>query len=231
MAAKRKVDWDRIEPDWRAGVKSVQQMADEYTEATGISVTRGGINKHFKELGVERDLAAKVQSKAKAIVSAAMVSGKVSTETTATDSQIINASAMSVATVRIAHRNDISSSRALVQRMLAEIELQTDSPELFDRLAKLVMDAPDVETKDEAAARKLLQDSFYKVIGLSGRVDNVKKLVDAMKTLVGLERQAFGILDEEAPPPPPMTPEQRIARIRVLAAKAKQKDAEAAGEA
>lgn len=231
MAAKSQVDWEAIEPFWRAGIKSVTQIATEYTETTGISVSHTAINKHFKKLGVPRDLDAKVQAKAKAMVSNAMVSGKVSTETTATDAQIIVAAATEVATVRLSHRKDINKSRVLVRSLLEEIERQTDSPDLFDKLAALVADAPDDESKEDAAARKALQDSFYKVVSLSGRVDNVKKLVDAMKTLVGLERQAFGILDEEAPPPPPMTPEQRIARIRVLAAKAKQKDAEAAGEA
>lgn len=221
MAAKKKVDWERIEPDWRAGIKSVQQMADEYTELTGISVTRGGINKHFKELGVERDLTAKVQSKSRAIVSAAMVSGKVSIETTATDSQIINTSAIAVATVRIAHRTDINRGRLLVQSLLAEIEKQTDCPELFEKLAELMAGAPENETKEEANVRKVLQESYYKVVGLSGRVDNVKKLVDSLKTLVALERQAFGILDDEPAPPPELTDEQRAARLRTLWAKAK----------
>lgn len=230
MAAKSRVDWEAIEPDWRAGIKSVTQIATEYTETTGIPVSHTAINKHFKKLGVPRDLDAKVQAKAKAMVSNAMVSGKVSTETTATDAQIIVAAATEVATVRLSHRKDINRSRALVRSLLEEIERQTDSPDLFEKLAALMADAPDDESKEEAAARKTLQDSFYKVVSLSGRVDNVKKLVEAMKGLIVLERQAFGILDDEAPPPAPMTAEQRIARIKALAAKAKQKEIADAGD-
>lgn len=55
MAAKAKIDWSLIEPDWRAGTKSGQQLAEEYSLATGVSVTRAAISKHFKARGIERD--------------------------------------------------------------------------------------------------------------------------------------------------------------------------------
>ena len=64
MAAPKKVDYERIEPGWRAGIKSPAQLASEYTEATGISVSRSAIIKHFTELGVPRDLKAKVRAAA-----------------------------------------------------------------------------------------------------------------------------------------------------------------------
>lgn len=60
MAAPVRIDYDRIEPDWRAGIKSAQQMADEYTLATGQKVSHAGISKHFKKLGIPRDLIAKI---------------------------------------------------------------------------------------------------------------------------------------------------------------------------
>lgn len=231
MAAKSEVDWGAIEPHWMAGIKSPRQMAAEYTETTGIAVSHTAINKHFKKLGIPRDLTAKVQAKAKSMVSNAMVSGKVSTETTATESEIIATAATEIATVRLTQRRDINKGRALVQRLLAEIEQQTDCPELFEKLAALMADAPENESKEEAAVRKTLQDSFYKVVSLSGRVDNVKKLVDSLKTLVALERQAFGILDDEPPAPPELTDEQRAARLRTLWAKAKRLDPAAESDA
>lgn len=77
MAAIRKIDYERIEPDWRAGVKSVQQLAQEYTERTGVSVTKAAINKHFKGRGIPRDLTAKIRAKVEEKVLASKVSGKV----------------------------------------------------------------------------------------------------------------------------------------------------------
>lgn len=53
---KAAIDWDRIEPDFRANIKSVLQIAAEYEEATGRSISHTAINKHFKKLGVTRDI-------------------------------------------------------------------------------------------------------------------------------------------------------------------------------
>ena len=68
-------DWERIEFDYRVGLKTLRQIADE----NGIS--HGAINKRAKRDGWERDLSAKIQSKADALVSKAEVSSRVSTET------------------------------------------------------------------------------------------------------------------------------------------------------
>ena len=113
----QRVDWERIEPAWRAGVKSVLQIAAEYEADTGKSISHTAINKHFKKLGVARDLKGKIQSKADSLVSAATVSAKVSTETTLTDALIINEVAQDVAgadggqLVRIAHEDERRPAR------------------------------------------------------------------------------------------------------------------------
>lgn len=188
MAAPKKVDWERIEPGWRAGVVSVQQLADNYTAETGVSVTRGAINKHFRELGVPRDLSAKVQAKADALVSSALVSGKVSIETTASDAQVINEAAEVVAAVRISQRKDIQRYRQLCQTMLAELETESENPEIFAQLGEL-LSAPDEKGQDK------LNEAYRKAISLPQRIDGVKKLAETLKVLIGLERQAFGISD------------------------------------
>lgn len=98
MAAPRIIDYGRIEPGWRAGILSVQQLADEYRAATGQAVTLTAINKHFKKLGIPRDLSAKIEAKAAAMVSAAMVSGKVSidgTETLPAEAAMVSAAMVS----------------------------------------------------------------------------------------------------------------------------------------
>jgi len=188
MAAPKKVDWERIEPGWRAGIKSVQQLADEYTEDTGVAVTRGAINKHFKGLGVPRDLRAKIQAKAESMVSAALVSGKVSIETTVSDAQIINDNAGQVASVLLGQRKDIQRYRNLCQSLLAQLEAETGEHELFAQIGELLA-APDDKGMDK------LNEAYHKAISLPSRIDGVKKLSETLKTLIGLERQAFGIED------------------------------------
>ena len=123
MAAPKKVDYERIEPGWRAGILSPAQLAAEYTEATGVSVSHAAIIKHFKKLGVPRDLTAKVRAKADAMVMDAMVTGKVSSVTTKRDAEIIDESATRQAIVRLTHRTDISRARNVVMSLFEELEI------------------------------------------------------------------------------------------------------------
>ncbi len=133
MAAPRIIDYGRIEPGWRAGQLSVQQLADEYQEATGQSVTIQAINKHFKKLGIPRDLSAKIEAKAAAMVQAAMVQGKVQidgTETLPAEAAIISGAATNSANVQLSHRADIRILRNRAAEYEAEL---ADCP---DDLAK-----------------------------------------------------------------------------------------------
>ena len=51
-----------MEPEWRAGLVSVLQLSRDY------GVSRAGIIKHWDKEGVERDLLAKIQARAEALV-------------------------------------------------------------------------------------------------------------------------------------------------------------------
>lgn len=199
-AKRQAIDWERIEPAWRANIKSVLQIAADYEAATGQKVSHTAINKHFKGLNIPRDLRAKVQARAQAKVSAAQVSAVVSTETTPTDAAIIEANADIVATVMQTHRKDIARGRNLTMTMLGELENQTFSPELFEQLAELVAGPPiagtDPMDKAAEARRQRLLEAFDRAMSLGSRIDSMKKVSDTLKTLVALERQAFGLTDD-----------------------------------
>lgn len=186
MAAPKKIDYERIEPAWRAGIKSPAQLAAEYTEDTGVSVSHAAIIKHFKKLGVPRDLAAKVKAKADSMVMHAMVTGKVSVETTKADAQIINDSAGIVAAVRIAHRTDIGRSRRLANKLLDELEGLTDNRDLFEQLGEML------RNEDDKGQDKR-NDLYMKVIDLPSRSKTMKELAETLKNLIALERQAYDV--------------------------------------
>lgn len=188
MAASKKVDYDRIEADWRAGLLSPRQLAAKYTEETSIPVSHAAIISHFKKDGIERDLAAKIKAKADAMVTRAMVTGKVTRERTIPDAQIIEDGAVQVAIVRIGHRKDISRARNVANNLLAEIEGQTgpDAARLLADLGELMRN-PDDKGQDK------LNDVYKKAASLPGRVKTMKELSDAMRVLIGLEREAFSI--------------------------------------
>ncbi|TFH81798.1 hypothetical protein [Pseudomonas kribbensis] len=186
MAAPKKIDYERIEPAWRAGIKSPSQLAFEYTAETGVKVSHAAIIKHFKKLGVPRDLGAKVKAKADSMVMEAMVTGKVSAVTTKRDAEIVLDGALVVANVRVSHRNDISRSRRLASKLLDELDCLTDNRDLFEQLGELLHD-PDDKGIDKR------NDLYAKVISLPGRSKTMKELSDTLKTLILLERQAYNL--------------------------------------
>jgi hypothetical protein len=62
MVAPKKIDYDSLEPDWRSGLKSPEQIASDYTKRTGVKCTRQAIVKWFKAHGVGRDLTAQIHA-------------------------------------------------------------------------------------------------------------------------------------------------------------------------
>lgn len=192
---KPQIDWERIELDYRAGVKTLRQIADEH----GIS--HGAINKRAKRDGWERNLTEKIQAKADALVSKAAVSKEVSKEERIAENAVIEANALTQAGVRLAHRADIERTRRLCMGMLAELEQQSTAPELLAEVAEILNSTPPEEMTK--AQRAKLADAAAKAGSLQSRSSTMRSLSESLKGLIALERQAFGIREEMPEPPPP----------------------------
>lgn len=186
MAQEKKAapDWERIEGDYRAGLLSVREIA------ASQGVSHVAIAKRAKRDGWARDLSEKIKAKADALVTTRTVTTPVTTEQAVTDRAIVEANAEVIAGIRLAHRKDIARSRTLTMALLAEVEAQTDSHELFDRIGELVVD-----TGSDAESRLL--DAYRRVISTPGRIDGMKKLAETLKTLIGLEREAYGLVEAQ----------------------------------
>ena len=194
MAASKKVDYERIEPAWRAGILSPRQIAAQYTEATGEPVSHAAIVNHFKKAGIERDLGGKIKSKADTMVTQAMVTGKVTAEPLVSERQLIEDDATKIAGIRIDQRADIARAREVVNNLLGELEHQTGQ-ENADLLAEL----GDLMRKPDSKGQDKLNDLYQKIIGLPGRAKTMKDLGESMRVLIALERQAYG-MDATTPP-------------------------------
>jgi hypothetical protein len=72
---------------------------------------------------------------------------------------------------------------------------ETDNLALFQELGEIL------RSEDDKGSDKR-NDLYQKVISGAGRVDSMKKLADTLKTLIGLEREAYGMTDEPPPAPP-----------------------------
>jgi hypothetical protein len=185
MVDKPKPDWEMIEQSYRTGLMSVREMA----ALAGVSHT--AIQKRAKSQGWERDISAKVAAKADSLVARRQVATQVASENAISERQLIEASATVIADVRMVHRGDIRKSRGLVMTLLSELESTTIDNTLFVELGDLL------RNEDERGQDKR-NDLYQKIIDLPSRVDSVKKLSDALKTLIGLEREAYGITGVES---------------------------------
>lgn len=197
MAQEKKIapDWERIEADYRAGLLSVREIA------ASQGVSHVAIAKRAKRDGWVRDLGQKIKAKADSLVTNQAVTTSVTTEKAVTDKAIVEANAVVIANIRIAHRTDIARSRALAMSLLGELETQTGNLELFDQIEKLLNEqyGKDGEKATEAALAKL-NEGYRKALSLSGRASMMKSLADTLKTLIALEREAYNVGDGTPPP-------------------------------
>lgn len=179
----RSPDWERIELDYRAGIKTLRQIADEN------GITHGAINKRAKRDGWERDLSQKIQAKAEALVSRAAVSSQVSADTKVRERAVIDGNAQAVADVRLGHRKDARRVRQLTNRLMDELEQQTDPA----TLAKLQELAAAVVTPGEKPGRDRYGELLEAVISLPERSKTLKVLAESLRIVVDMERTAFGM--------------------------------------
>lgn len=204
VVKKPAVEWDAIEPHYRAGIRSLKDIGAEY------GVSDAAIVKHAKKHGWTRNLAAKIAARAEAKVSAAAVSAEVSAQRSANQEQVVEANADLQYRVRMKARQDIVDLEEIVLMLMAELRAQTTQPEVFDELAEIM------RCEDERGQDKR-NDTYRRVISFSGRVDSAKKLVEMVEKLVLLKFKLFGIKDEESQVSDIDTMLLRVAREKGLA--------------
>ncbi|MFW2076567.1 hypothetical protein ACG94X_02385 [Acinetobacter sp. ULE_I010] len=196
MTEKRqKIDYDRIERGWRAGILSPRQLAAAYEEESGQKVSHAAIIKHFTKQGIPRNLAEKIKAKSDAMVTQAMVTEQVTPVTIKRDQQIIEDAATQLTHVRLNQRKDIQRSRKIAMSLFDELEMMVgqENVKLLEMLGELMW-SPDDKGNDK------VNDLYMKIISMPGRVKSMKDLSDTLKTLIALERQAFGLDDENNRP-------------------------------
>jgi hypothetical protein len=189
----RSPDWERIELDYRAGIKSLREIAE------GSGTSHVNISKRAKKLGWTRDLTAKIQSKADALVNAALVNTPVNNASPAAERETVEAAASTQASVRLGQREDIERCRRINMGLMDELEQQCASPELFAEVAAILRSAPPEELTKEQRGK--LAEAAGKASSLANRSSTMRSLSESLRVLIGLERQAYGIRDEMPEPP------------------------------
>lgn len=185
--ARKDVDWERVEVDYGVGLLSLREIASQH------GITEGAIRKKAKEREWTRNIQNKIQQRADDLVRKAEVRSSVrkTSSQKEIEREVVEACATRQAEVRNSHRADITRMRALVISLLAECEAQTNDTRAFQELGELLR-------SDDERGQDKLNDIYQKSISLPTRIKGVKELCEAMKTLVAMEREAYGIKDASA---------------------------------
>ena len=179
MAERKKIDWEKIELDYRAGLKTLRQIADEH----GISHV--AINKKAKAEEWSRDLSAKIQKKAQDLVTKNLVTKEVTKEKVVTERQIIDANANVVANVDIRQRKDVARYQDLMNKLFDELDTISgqDNADALEQLSVMI------ENEGLASEDALIQ--FKRISSLGSRVKVAKDLGDTIAKLIPLERTIY----------------------------------------
>lgn len=183
-------DWIQIEVDYRAGIKTLRQIADEH------GITHGAINKRSKRDTWTRDIAAKIQAKAEDKVSRAAVSIGVSKKLADTEQVVIEANAELQYRIRMGHRQGLARLRDVKDQLLDHVEtVVRNLPELGQIVEML-------RKEDEKGIDKA-NDALRRAMDRSTVIEDLKKLAEIDERVRKGECLAFNIpmdgTDSESP--------------------------------
>lgn len=189
---------DQIELQYRAGVMPLRQIATQH------EVSASAIVKWAEKFGWARDLNARIHAKAEATVNKAAVNTSVNNAADVhalkvDERRVVEANALALATVRLEHRSDIRRGRALVNKLLQELEDVTDQPGLAEQIVDAMTSDEDESPEVRQQRRRRLQDLLDRVVALPARVGAMKGLAESMRILITLEREAWGLATDKDP--------------------------------
>jgi hypothetical protein len=183
---KGAVDWEAVERDFRAGLLTHRAIGAKH------GVTHGAVQKRAKAEGWTRDLTAKIRAKAADLVARDPVAIPVASDGRVGERDVIEANAEAIAQVIRSHRTSIGKAQGLTQKLMVELEQQTNEPELLEQIADALAttgDDPEADEKARMAGRLALHGALQ----LGSRSTTLRTLAESLKTLVTLERQAFRV--------------------------------------
>jgi len=167
------IDWDSIEPLYRAGTLSLHQICAQYkadhinSQVWKITLTHGAILKHGKAKGWTRDLAGKVQKRIKEkLVTGSVTSGNMSEE------EIVERVSEDGKNVIVLHREQIADLTIHENLLLKELKL----------VAKKI---------------KSVKPEDIVLSDLKTKSNILKNIAHVRAQRIALERQAHNIIDDD----------------------------------
>lgn len=181
---KKPTDWERIELDYRAGILTLREMAKSG------GVTEGAIRKRAKRDDWTRDLAGKIKAKADDLVRREEVRREVRKDTVLTEKVLVDGAAKLIADVRMGHKANAARAIRIVNKLFDDLE---DLGDEQTTLRDMIQDLKDADGDDSEESSKIL-DLANRIGSLPMRTKTAKDLSETLKTLIGLERDAYDIV-------------------------------------
>lgn len=180
--ASANVDWAEIRRRYRTGTTTIRELAREY------QVSDTAIRKKRDAEAWERDLTPEVRVVAAVKVREAEVRNQVREPYGASEQGQIESDALLLAAAEVQQRANCRAARELVTRLLAELTTYQANPEALEILPQLV----DWQAADLTLTQKVqLLTTLKAACSLGDRVDVFKKLVEALRYVVELERKVL----------------------------------------
>lgn len=188
MAEEKKfVDWVAIEKHYRAGLKSLRTIGEEY------GVTEAAIRKRAKRDLWTRSLEEKIQARAQEKVRKALVRKPGTQVTPETEKRTIEEYSTVVSTVDLRQREDVQMALDNALGMLRELVALAD-PKFRSMLEWMA------ENFDETtpAFKDRANETYRYIIDIAGRVKMAKDLAAVHGVYVPMQRKMYRLDDDDA---------------------------------
>ncbi len=221
MAARRKVDYDKVEKLYRAGRLSNAEIARQ------CDCSEGMIRKKAKAMGWTRDLSQKVRDRAKAKLSKPLpratfestnsdggtqadgtkVRMRTAQEAQAIEEEAVEEQSEAIVDVVRRHRSGLTNGQNLVETLFLDLRDSIANREQIE-------DAIQEETRDDKETRR--RNMMLRAVSLPGNAGTLRDLAQAQQRFITLERQAWNIDEESKSPEEALSDEDLEARIAAL---------------
>ena len=188
-STRTQIDWEAIERAYRPGVLSLREIAKQH----GIS--EGAIRKRARAKAWARDLTDNVRNQVRTDLVRGTQVRTESEDPDAADRRIVEEAAATIVQIVREHRTDIRRQRQLAQRLSEQLEeAALYRQEIEDAIIAGTAEADDPEaTRGARQAAWIKRGQMLRAVALPTHAGVLRDLATALKTLVGLERQAFNI--------------------------------------
>lgn len=187
---RSRYDWESIWTDYRAGVMSIRDVAKKH------GIDHAYLIRKAKQNNVKRDLSYKIKQATKAKLAETPSHQKSPNEITKAVSKVdedATVEQQSDALVQIVQtqRGDIKAANNIVRVLASQLqEANAKVGEIEEDIHR--------ETKDDASTKR--RSNMLSAVSLPSRSMTAKNLSIAMRNLITLERQAYGLNDADDSP-------------------------------